>query len=651
MFYKLKNLQKVFIMKKSRFFLFLIFVCPILVAQQVTDSTSVALSDVEITTNRNKLYSELGRILIVIDKVEIQRMAVRHIDELLDCLPGLDMRRRGIGVQADVSMRGGSFDQVLILLNGINITDPQTGHHNLNIPINISDISRIEILQGTSARLLGVNAFGGAINIVTEKPTGSELNVQLDGGSFSTYSQSVSAALGSDKIRTFASVTHSSSNGYRENTNYDILNVFSQTSLHTNTAGDFNIQLALLQKGFGSNEFYSFAYPNQFEYIQTLFSALSWELSRKKIQYSAQAYWRQHYDRFELFRNFEGTEAYPWYTGHNYHLTNITGAKLNVSYNANVGKFTFGADIRNEHILSNVLGMELDNPQKIPYDADAFFTKKDSRLITTGLLNYEKTIGKWYFSLGGAAAYNDMFGAKSFGDFDLAYNPYKTIKLFFNANSAVRLPTFTDLYYTTATHISNPDLQPEHAYTLEMGTKINHRQWQTEAVAYYRIGKNIIDWIKYPDNEKWESQNLTEVNALGVDFRTEYHFQHSFVEKAGVSYSYLHMNKNKQLFDSRYALDYLKHKVILTFSHRIAGKLSASWKAAFYDRAGDYTDFVTNEKVIYAPYFLLDTRVKWSQPLFDIYLDANNMLNTEYAEFGGLPQPKFNLNVGVRVRL
>jgi iron complex outermembrane receptor protein len=125
-------------------------------AQVAPDTLSVQLSDVEINATRTKLYSEMGRILTVIDKDEIERSAVHSIDELLDYVSGLDIRQRGgNGVQADISVRGGSFDQALVLLNGINITDPQTGHFNLDIPIQLSDVSRVEILKGSSARMLG----------------------------------------------------------------------------------------------------------------------------------------------------------------------------------------------------------------------------------------------------------------------------------------------------------------------------------------------------------------------------------------------------------------------------------------------------------------------------------------------------------------
>ena len=132
-----------------------------------TSVKNVDLEEVEISADRTQLYSSLGRIVTTIEKVQIEQAAVRSIDDLLDFVAGIDVRQRGAnGVQADLSIRGGSFDQILVLLNGVNITDPQTGHYNLDIPVDIGDVSRVEILQGSSARVLGPNAFSGAINNV-----------------------------------------------------------------------------------------------------------------------------------------------------------------------------------------------------------------------------------------------------------------------------------------------------------------------------------------------------------------------------------------------------------------------------------------------------------------------------------------------------
>ncbi len=133
-------------------------ICSIgLFATELKDSTSLLtennLNEINIVGNHRNIYSENLRVITSITKEQIKNLPVQNVNELLDYLPGIDVRQRGTnGVQADVSMRGGTFDQVLILLNGINITDPQTGHYNMDLPVDLSMIERIELLQGTSIK-------------------------------------------------------------------------------------------------------------------------------------------------------------------------------------------------------------------------------------------------------------------------------------------------------------------------------------------------------------------------------------------------------------------------------------------------------------------------------------------------------------------
>src|ERR1035437_6020266 len=241
---------------KKTFILFSFFLLAIssLKSQEKTDSVAVNLSELQVNAKRNKLYSEMGRVLTVVDKAQIARMPVQSIDQLLDYVSGIDIRQRGTnGTQADISVRGGSFDQVLVLLNGVNITDPQTGHFNLDIPLNLSDVNRVEILEGSSARVLGPNAFSGAINIVTESSDKKALNAQLTAGSFNTFGQSISGSLGTDKFHSFASVSHSSSGGYIPNTDFDLSSAFVQSVLKIKNVGKFDLQLAAQLKAFGAN--------------------------------------------------------------------------------------------------------------------------------------------------------------------------------------------------------------------------------------------------------------------------------------------------------------------------------------------------------------------------------------------------------------
>jgi len=634
---------------KKNFILFSIFLLtiPSLRSQEKADSVDVYLSGLQVNANRNKLYSEMGRVLTVVDKTEIARMPVRSIDQLLDYVAGLDIRQRGTdGTQADISVRGGSFDQVLVLLNGVNITDPQTGHFNLDIPLNLSDVSRIEILEGSSARVLGPNAFSGAINIVTENNEKHALNAELVAGSFNYFSQSVTGSLGTDQFHTFASISHKSSSGYSYNTGFDLSSAFIQSTYNTPYAGKFDLQLATQLKEFGANGFYSLAFPNQYENSKTFLAALNWQLAKGNFEYTAQAYWREHHDRFEL----DFTNPAGW----NYHLTDVTGGKAAVAYRSQFGKTTIGVDLRNEHIFSNVLGTPIDS-MRAPMETNGFFTRAANRLLSTGYVDQTMTLRRWYFSVGAASTYTTAFGLNTFGGLDIAYSVNDDVCVFADANSAVRLPTFTDLYYVGPQHTANPDLKPENSQTIEIGTKILKPDWKLDVAGYYRMGQNIIDWVKLTPTANWISENLTNVNALGADISFEYIFHQSFIRKMGINYSYLQSDKSASNFISKYALDYLKHKVVLTIDHDVWSKLSASWHVGYYDRAGNYdaNTVYGAPSVIknFIPYFMLDGRLSWTQKKFDVFAGLNNILNTTYADYGGITQPGVNVNIGIRLKL
>ena len=612
---------------------------------------SISLSEVSVKAQQLKLYSELGRVLTVIDRKEIDALAVNSIDALLENMPGIDIRQRGTnGTQADISMRGGTFDQVLVLLNGVNITDPQTGHYNLDIPVELTDIVKVEILQGSSARLLGPNAFSGAINIVTEKTEKASLQAHLSGGSYNSFSQGVSAGLGNNKLQSFLSFNNKSSDGYIKNTDYQMLNAFSHTVLRTKNAGKFNLQMAYQQKAYGADGFYHATLRNQFEDTKTIFSSMNWTKSLKNFRFEGQAYWRRHHDRFEFFRDFEN--AASWYTSHYYHLTDVAGAKFNASWLSRVGKLTLGVETRNEHIYSTTLGKTMDNPKIDIFEDSISFTKSDNRLLNTAYFDYSKNLGKFYLSAGMATTMNHQFGTYSYGGVDLGYSLNENTRIYVSANSAVRLPTFTDLYYTTSTHQGNVDLKPETSKTLELGAKFSNRGLNINVSSFYRKAENVIDWVKYTAAPKFESRNLTLINAFGGEITANYSFEKGFIHKISGSYSYLNLDKIASAdYDSQYALDYLKHKAVLGLQHKVVDNLSVNWNLSYNDRAGNYFDTVSDGLVDYQSFFMLDTRFNYRRLKYELYCDINNILNSVYVDYGGLPQPGINFKLGIKMKI
>ena len=305
------------------------------------------------------------------------------------------------GVQADISLNGGSFDQVLILLNGVNITDPQTGHFNLDIPIDLSQIKRIEVVRGSAAGILGSNAFSGAINLITVPSSlknGFSGKVELGTGSFRRLQAGAELNHTSDRLSLTGTASFKTSDGHDTNTDYRIENGTFLAGYQHPSMGKFLLQMGCRNKEYGANSFYSLAYPLQFEATTTLYSALTWEKSTGHHYLLAQAYRRSHHDRFELFR--DGKNAASWYSGHNYHLSDVSGGKFTLTKSNTNFYSLLGIEFRNEHIFSNVIGEALIPNKPDPFDAVAVFTKAKNRSTFSGITHQRIQLDKVQFSLG-----------------------------------------------------------------------------------------------------------------------------------------------------------------------------------------------------------------------------------------------------------
>jgi len=628
----------------------------------VQDSTSragVHLEDVIVSEDQPVAWSGNARLVQVTERREINASPAKSLDQLLESIAGVDIRQRGSdGVQADVSIRGGSFDQVLILLNGVNITDPQTGHFSLDLPVELQNIQRIELLQGPSARIWGPNAYSGVVNIVTgqdNQERRTRFQGQIGGGSFGFLNGSGSIDFNRNHWNSTLSASYKKSDGYRDNTDFEFLNSLFQTKYRSNELGNFQFQAGYQQKAFGANSFYTFTYPNQYERTKTLFTALNWEKQFGNTSLEGQLSERVHHDRFELFRNFENAAA--WYTGHNYHLTAVTSGNLMLHQRSSLGRTTIGMDIRNEKIWSNVLGVTSPSPQSDFFDETGTFTKSKSRTNFRLFADQTLYLGDALKISGGLSGnLHTDFKPYLLGGMDAAYKLSESLFLNVGVNRSYRLPTFTDLYYKSATQLSNPDLKPEQSTTYEVGAQFHQSAFSASATGFYRHGTNVIDWVKQPDSTKWLSRNETAINAQGAELAAEYKDLGGFIQDVRISWTGLTMDKNASGYDSKYALDYLRNKFNLHLEHRLwrqrnFGQVSASWNASWQDRAGTYTDFSTHVLTKYEPYTLTDLRISWVKNGYRLNCDFNNLFDELYADFGGLTQPGRSIRATLQVTL
>lgn len=621
----------------------------------VHDTTEIKmqfdLDEIEVNAQRTPaLYSQVARIVSVIERKEIEATPAQSVQELLEYVAGVDVRQRGTeGVQADVSIRGGTFDQTLILLNGVNITDPQTGHHNLNLPISLSQVERIEILEGPAARVYGPNAFSGAINIVTKQWVKNSIKMEVGGGSFGSFNSNISGAFNAGGLNNTLALNYKSSDGYINNTDFKVSNFYYSNRLDLKK-GRFSFQSGYSKKGFGANSFYTPKFPNQYEETKTLFTSAKWE-SNQRFHFTPVVYWRRHQDRFELFRNNPAS----WYKHHNYHLTNVYGANMNLWLQWKLGKTALGAEFRSENILSNVLGTEMDSPKEVPGE-NALFTKSASRNTASVFLEHVVYFNRWTFTAGLMSNYisGSNLGVNLFPGVDASYNFTKAFKIYGSYNTSLRMPTFTDLYYEGPTNIGNPDLRPEKSATIEGGIKLNDKFIQGHFVVFYRRGDDIIDWIKMDDETVWQPLNLTRLNSLGTEVHLQLNLRKRFgsplPEKIFVSYFFNNLEKNDFDFISNYVLDNLKHKFVGGIHQSITRQITFNLKAVFQKREGTYAEYKNGDwgnEVSYKPFWMFDTKVNYNLKRFNSFVSVNNIFDTTYNDIGNVLQPGRWIKAGI----
>jgi vitamin B12 transporter len=620
-------------------------------------SSKITLNEIQVSGKRAPgIYQETGRQIAVISREQIEKLPAQSIQGLLRTALGVDIRERGpLGMQADISMRGGSFDQVMILLNGINVTDPQTGHYGLNLPVDLASVERIEILRGPAARVHGPNAFDGAINFVTKSGSENKVSAQLTAGDHGLYNLHAGLSHRKGAFGNYFSAQKGASDGYIDNTDFDILNLYYRGQV-TREQSKFSLQLGYNDKSYGANSFYSASYPNQFDANRTLFAAASME-SSGLIRIRSDVYWRRHHDRFELFRNYIG--AASWYTGHNYHLSETAGASLNATTSWSLGTTSLGAELRSESIWSNVLGLPMDKPLDVPGENEGQFTRSFNRTNFSVFAEHNIYFGR--FDLSGGVLINrhsnSGYGVDWYPGIDLSYRLTTLLKWTASYNRSLRMPTFTDLFYSGPTNVGNPNLKPERAETFETAFRLRNEFYSGSLGGFYRIGRDLIDWGRVPGETVYTTSNINRVEALGTEAAADLLLSElipgqTLLRSLSVNYSYVWQDKvSDEGYESYYVLDHLRQKLNISLIHGLGlPNVEVNWNMQYRDRAGYYTKS-DGTRVDHTPFWLTDLRVSWKKGNYGLYAEASNLFDATYSDLSELRQPGLWLKLGARIEL
>jgi len=636
-------------MKKT---ILLILTCTFVICNlKAQNSLKKNLNEVIISGNRAQTEENITNIQ-VISLEEIENSPAQTIEDLLEYAINVDIRQRGgQGVQSDISMRGGSFEQVLVMLNGIKLNDPQTGHHTMNLPVSLEQVERIEVITGGASRIFGNYAYSGAINIITKSEMNNSVNISVGENRFKSgginYHTSIS------NVKHNISVNQKESDGYIVGMDYKITNYYYQAKTNIKAVNAL-FNAGYTSKEFGAFSFYTPAYPNQFEKIQTTFASLQFR-KEGKITLENKISWRKNNDEFQLFRGSPSNWA-SWYTGHNYHETNVFSTDMNLIQKTKTGTNVIGMEMRANNIISNILGDELTSPIEI--DANNFYTKGASRTTTNLFIEKNINLNDLAISAGIMMNIDSKYGNEYFPGIDISYNISDDLKLFTSFNKSMRNPNYTELYYKSRTNQGNINLKSEYSTNQELGLKWNGDAHKTSFTYYKREGENMIDWVKIDGGDDiWRTQNLSQLTTTGYELNSKVNINKMFntslpISTLNINYAINESDTTSEGFQSAYVLDHLKSNFSITASQIISEKIRVDWKASHQDREGGYIDFKTGKDVEYLPFWLISTRVSYKA--FNnstMFLEINNLFDNEYVDFGNIPQPGIWMRAGVKITI
>ncbi|KXH78284.1 TonB-dependent receptor plug domain-containing protein [Chryseobacterium kwangjuense] len=572
-------------------------------------------TDIEIIEFQGKFistpYKSANQNITVITKEEIANSPAKSIDEVLQQVPGMDIRRRGAnGVQSDIGFRGSSFEQVLLLLNGIRMNDSQTGHNSMNVPVDMDDVERIEIIKGPAARRFGQNAYAGVINIITKTTPGKKVKISADGGDYKTYGLGFNAQMGNEKFSNSLQANTASSDGYMYNTDYEIRNVFYQSKLNIKN-GDLKLQAGFSEKKFGANGFYaSKSATEQYEETQASIVSVAHQQKFGDLKISSNVYWRRGQDMYLYDRN--KPDGYR-----NMHIGNNVGGEVNSSYQWGLGTTGVGVELRKEFLASNNLGERNRFVSQVFFEHH--FSLLDKKLnISPGIswANYSKEGNFFYPGL------------------DVGYNFNQNNKIYGNVARVHRVPTFTDLYYVSKTEQGNQNLLPENAISSEIGYQYQDSRILAKVSGFMRNSENSIDWTKKAiDSPVWYADNVGKIDTKGVEFELSHRAFDWLKYTAGYTYLDSKISRSGE-FVSRYILDNLKHQVV--------AKLETKFLKYFTNELV----YRYNERMNLGSYNLLDEKLSFARKDFSVYALITNLTDTKYTEAFGVEMPQRWFHIG-----
>jgi len=572
-------------------------------APAIPPAKTIVVDSIQVTTTVEPLpFAESDRSVEEL----LPRDASTGTDSIVDLLrtdPSLNLQARaGEGVQADLAIRGTTFEQSLVLVNGFRVNDPETGHLNLDIPVPFDAITRVDILHGSGSTFYGSDAIGGAVNLLTGAPApGFTVVARSGAGNFGSLENHLRAAYSAGPFAEQLTGSRDTSDGFMHDRNYSSNALASESWLKTKP-GTTDILLAASDRPYGANNFYG-DYP-EWERTKAWLGSIQQQLGSRT---AASFGYTRHSDLFVLIL------GQPAIYENNHITTSYEGAVRRADELGRNTTLAYGLEESGDTILSNSLGVHARNQG-------------------AGYANLSlRSLRRFSLSIGAREAVLSSQGSVFSPSAAAAYTLTKTIRLRASAGHGFRQPTYVDLYYADPATIGNPNLKPESSWSYEGGTDwtpANGRLTFT-AVGYRLNETNAIDYSKQQlataaltAAEPWQADNVPTLNITGAE--TSLRIRLSSTQQLQFSYTANHSANLPANTISEYAFNYAAENAIFAYTGSF-GQVTA------------HTQVNVVQKTTQTAYPLWDIDLARNAGAVRPYLRLLNLANTGYTELPGIP--------------
>jgi iron complex outermembrane receptor protein len=559
---------------------------------------------------------ELGsvtRALTVITRAQIEALPVHTVADVLRLVPSIDVRARGErGVQTDFAVRGASFGQMLVLVDGVRLNDAQSGHHNGDIPVPLDAVERIEVLHGPGSSLFGADAFGGTVNVITRRAV-SGASLQVQGGSFGLAAGRGQTGFERGRIQQTVSASAERSSGFMYDRDFATAMAHARTQLGAATG----ISVSFLRKEFGANNFYGGNAPSREWTNQTMIAGDHRVGTMAGWTLAAVGSYRTHGDRF-LFN-----QERPLVSDNRHRTHAVLGVVTGTRRVGNSATATLGVESGADWIRSTNLGDHA--------------------------VGRVSGFGEWRQELGRQATVDASLRVDRYSEFGVSANPSVGVgwwlrpglRLRASAARAFRVPTFTERFYSDPANLARADVGPETAWAGEGGIDLfPGHGWSLDATFFGRADQDVIDWLRPTVADRWQTYNIRDVDTHGIELGA----RKTFTDGAFVQASFTGIALDAAAVDqlSKYVLDYAPRSFTAAAFVPLPGRMHAAPRVEYRQRSRSTgtTDYV-----------VLDARLgrRIGQSL-DLFVEGTNLFDVDYQEVAGVDMPGVAMAIGLTLR-